>query len=276
MKPPPACETAMTFFDASTTADLEPVAAVVADIQRRADRLGISIMVVGAIARDILVRYQLGIDPPRITSDIDIAIAVASWADVDKLTQPLDGPPKIPHRFIVRGIEVDMIPFGKIESATRTIRWPDDHEMNVFGFKEAFRATVSVKLPGDIVVPVASLAAQSLLKLLAWHARHYDTKRDAIDLRTILGAYHEGPYFEELYSSHQELLERNDFDPMNAGAERLGRDAGALLAPSDRQRLARTFLSPDKVLSDLAADMGSISTNYPRLAAYRRGVDLTK
>ena len=70
----------MTYFDVSTAADLQPIAAVVADIQRRAESLGISIMVVGAIARDILVRYQLGIDPARVTSDIDIAIAVASWA----------------------------------------------------------------------------------------------------------------------------------------------------------------------------------------------------
>lgn len=265
----------MTFFDVSTAADLEPIAAVVADIQRLADSLGIGIMVVGAIARDILVRYQLGIDPARVTSDIDIAIAVASWADVHKLTQPLDGPPKIPHRFVVRGVDVDMIPFGAIESSKRTIRWPNDHEMSVFGFKEAFRGAVSVKLPGDVVVPVASLAAQSVLKLLAWHGRRYDTKRDAIDLRTILRAYHEGPYLDELYGGHRELLERNDYDPMTAGAEWIGRDAGALLAPRNRQTVVRRFLSPDELLDALAADMGRARTNKPLLMAYRRGVAAT-
>jgi predicted nucleotidyltransferase len=263
----------MTFFDASTAADLQPVAVVLADIHRRADRLGIDIMVVGAVARDILIRHQLGIDPARETADIDIAIAVESWADVDDLARTLDGRSKIPHRFVVQGVEVDMIPFGRIESAQRTIRWPDDHEMNVFGFKEAFRAAISVKLPGDLVVPVASLPAQSLLKLLAWHDRRYDTKRDAIDLRTILGAYHEGPSFDELYNNHPELLDRHDYDPANAGAELVGREAGALLAPGDREKVLRTLLAPDDLLLHLATDMGGhLRANYPLLLAYRQGL----
>ncbi len=122
---------------------------------------------------------------------------------------------------------IDVIPFGGVERPDRTIVWPDDHMMNVLGFAEALASAVHVLLPRHVEVPVASLPAQSILNLVAWRDRRWDNRKDAVDLRSILMAYHHGPYQDELYDSHLHLLERHEFDPAAAGAERIGNEASA-------------------------------------------------
>jgi predicted nucleotidyltransferase len=264
----------MISYDASTIADLEPTAVVLADLHRNAAACGVDMMVVGAAARDILIRHVVGSAPQRATSDIDIAVAVASWADIDRLTEGTHRADRSAHKFVVRGVEVDIIPFGPIESDERTITWPDDHRMHVFGFREALSAAVQVKLPGELVVAVASLPAQSILKVLAWRDRRYQSRRDAIDLKTILCAYREGPYLEELYVAYEELLERHGFDPTLAGTERMGREAAALIAPADRHVVTGLLFDEDR-LDALAADMGgAMSGNGELLLAYRNGFRL--
>ena len=261
----------MRFFDASTTADLQVTARVLADLDEQATRSGVHIMVVGAVARDILISQVTGAPPQRATADLDIAVAISSWSDIDRMTAGLSAVPSSAHRFIVRDTEVDIIPFGDIETAGRTITWPNDHRMNVLGFREAYEASVDVKLPGGLVMAVASLPAQSLLKLFAWRDRRYETKRDAIDLKTILYAYQEGRYLDELYEDHGELLEKRDFDPAAAGAKRLGREADALLGKQHRSAVT-DLLDDDNLLDALTGDMGvALSLNRALLVAYRDG-----
>ncbi len=261
----------MRSFNASTAADLEPIALVMADVQHRADECGIDIMIVGATARDILIRHVVGSLPERATADIDVAVAVSSWSDLQRLTGHFTRRTGSEHKFEVRQAEVDVIPFGDIEDTDRTITWPDDHRMNVFGFSEALAAAVHVTLPGDLTVAVASLPAQSLLKLQAWRDRHNDDRRDAIDLKTIISAYHEGPYFEQLYTQHEDLIEKHDFDPKLAGADRIGREARALITPDNRGFVTDLLDSPDH-FDLLAADMGGlVRENRSLLMAYREG-----
>jgi predicted nucleotidyltransferase len=261
----------MRSFNASTAADLQPVALVLADLKYRADECAVEIMVVGATARDILIRHVVGSVPERATADIDVAVAVASWSHLDELTRPFTRQAGSEHKFEVRETEVDVIPFGEIEDTHRTITWPNDHRMNVFGFREAMSTAVHVTFPGDLVVAVASLPAQSLLKLFAWQDRHYDDRRDAIDLRSILLAYHEGPYLDELYARHARLIERHDFDPRLAGAHRIGSDARALIAP-DNVGHVTDLLDDPQHFDLLGADMGGpVRENRSLLTAYREG-----
>jgi len=261
----------MTFLDASTATDLEPAGVVLAEVVRRAVGCGAEIMVVGAAARDILIQHVVCSSPERATADIDIAVAVSSWRDVDCLTGGLDKTRGGVHTFMVGGIEVDIIPFGAIESEERTVVWSNDHVMSVLGFKEALATAVHVKLPSGVTVAVASLPAQSLLKLFAWRDRRYEHRRDAIDLRRILRAYHEGPYLDELYSDHEPLLVKHDFDPLLAGAERLGCEANAVIGPSNRTAVTDVLFLEER-FNALAADMGwGIADNLALLSAYRNG-----
>lgn len=261
----------MNSLDASTAAELEPAAVVLADVQRRADECAVEIMVVGATARDILIRHVVGALPERATADVDVAVAVSSWSHLRQLTGPFTRRAGSEHRFEVHKTQVDVIPFGEIEDADRTITWPNDHRMNVFGFREAMAAAVRVTLPGALVVAVASLPAQSLLKLSAWRDRHYDDRRDAIDLKSIISAYHEGPYLDELYTDHGILMVKHDFDPRLAGAERIGREASTLVAPENLGFVTSLLDSPGQ-FDLLAADMGGlVRENRSLLTAYRQG-----
>ena len=265
----------MDYLDASTQTELTAVATVLQAVQDRARTCGVDIMLVGAAARDILIRNVVGSPPQRATRDVDIAVAVNSWSEVECLTSSMDPIRGGAHTFLVLGIEVDVIPFGGIESRDRTITWPDDHEMDVSGFAEALRSAVRVKLPGDITVPVASLAAQSLLKLLAWRDRHSQSTKDAIDLRSIIHAYSQGPYFDQLYAddAHQNYLVQHDYDPILAGASRMGHEASELIAGKTREKI-RSLLIEEDFRERLAADMGGlIQTNLELVNAYRAGYE---
>jgi predicted nucleotidyltransferase len=239
---------------------------------RAAAAVGVEVLVIGAVARDILIRHVLGARPERATKDVDVAVAVQDWGAYDRLTsalQPSVGPG---HRFLVRGVDVDIIPFGGIESPGRSITWPDEMAMDVHGFAEAHRQAVVVKMPGGLDVRVASLAAQSALKILAWRDRRHEGDKDAIDLRTILTAASEGPNLEDLYEQHSGLLERFDYDPLLAGAARLGADAAALLDPESTDVVVR-LLEGDGVIEALAARMGRNPTlNAEMLEAYLVGL----
>jgi predicted nucleotidyltransferase len=262
-----------TSFDASAIAELDPLRAVLQEISQRADATGVEVMIVGAAARDLLIRHDLGAPPKRATLDIDIAVAVATWTEVMTLTNGLTEARGGTHTFSVAGMEVDIIPFGSIESTSRTIFWPDDHEMNVFGFREALSAAVQVKLSPELTVLVASLPAQSLLKLMAWHDRHHVTSRDAIDLRTIFDAYSTGRYLEGLYAEHAPLLESFDYDPLLAGAALLGKETAALLSDEETE-VIRDLLADGEQFTVLAADMGGRpSIDREVLAAYQTGFD---
>jgi predicted nucleotidyltransferase len=261
-------------FDASAIAELQPLRKVLQEISERADFTGVEVMIVGAAARDLLIRHDLGAPPRRATLDVDIAVAVATWAEVETLTKGLTETRGGTHTFSVAGMEVDIIPFGSIESTKRTISWPDDHEMNVFGFQEALSGAVWVKLAPDLTVRVASLPAQSLLKLMAWHDRHHVTTRDAIDLRTIFDAYSTGKHLENLYTKHASLLESHGYDPLPAGANLLGNETTTLLNREGRE-VVRRLLANESQFTALAADMsGQSSVDREVLAAYRAGLQI--
>ena len=85
------------------------------------------------------------------------------------------------------GTIVDIIPFGKLETAERTIAWPPDADvvMNVAAFSDVFENALRVEVRPDLVIPVASLPGLAILKLFAWTDRH--EARDVQDLRPCVG-----------------------------------------------------------------------------------------
>jgi predicted nucleotidyltransferase len=262
----------MIFYDASTDPELAVEAAVLTEVVRAATAVGVEVLVIGAVARDILIRHLLGARPERATKDVDVAVAVADWPAYEDLTASLQRSSGPSHRFVVDGVDVDVIPFGGIESPRRMITWPDQMAMDVHGFAEAHRQAVVVRLPGGLEVRVASLPAQSALKVLAWRDRRHEGNKDAIDLKTILAAASEGQNLEDLYEQHSGLLERLDYDPLLAGAARLGADAAALLDPESTDVVVR-LLEGDGVIEALAARMGRNPTaNAEMLEAYLAGL----
>lgn len=245
----------MISLSASTDPDVVLAAHVMRVVQPLAVALDTPVLLVGATARTVFSIGVLEAVPPRQTKDVDIAIAVGSWAAFARLTAPLRRQGAQAHRFVIDGIPVDIVPFGPLETARRTITWPDKIEMSVIGFHEAARDALHVALPDGIVAKIPSPAAQCLMKLVAWNDRRDRDTKDAVDLRTMLSWFSSGPLLQFLYSEHFPLVEAHDFDPVLAGAEHAGRMVRSLLNP-ETAPIVSSILADSSARRLLAQDMG--------------------
>ena len=127
-------------------------------------------------------------------------------------------------------IPVDLIPFGGVTSADGTIAWPPSRDivMNVAGFEEALKSSVSIEIENGLTVRVASAPGLTLLKLTAWVDRGRVNNKDAADIYRLLTAYADAGNTDRLYDQELDLLEAVDFDIEVAGAELLGRDVASI------------------------------------------------
>ena len=143
-----------------------------ADISKHAKELSIDFLVVGAMARDLVLVHGFDSTIERGTSDVDFGSNVASWDEFGALRDSLlqagyESDAHKLHRLIYKdevGLawEIDIVPFGKIADENYNIHWPpkQDFAMNVRGFAEALEHALDVQISEepDIVVPVASPA----------------------------------------------------------------------------------------------------------------------
>jgi predicted nucleotidyltransferase len=184
-------------LDFSQRGELGLHAVVVAEVQAAAAALGIRPLVVGAFARDLHLAYGHNIPVVRQTDDIDLAFAVPDWPAFEQLRVQLlasgrFAETRVANRLRHAAHPVDLVPFGAVEAADRTIAWPPQGEfvMDAFGFQEAQRGAVDMRLPGQMPARVVSLPALALLKLVCWTDRHLRVPRkDAADLQLILAHY---------------------------------------------------------------------------------------
>lgn len=206
-------------------------------------------LLAGATARDLLLQAAHGIDTRRATQDVDLAFLIDTWDEYLDLHARLlasgdfAGPSEGGvHRLHFRGsLQVDVLPFGAIERHDRTIAWPPDGDtiMTVFGFREAHRTSITVVLPPNARVQVASLPALALLKLVAWKARRFEQPgKDAFDFTLILRTYLDAGNHERLFEENPEAG-GSPYDYEAGAAWLLGKDMARLLDAAGRERLAR-------------------------------------
>lgn len=233
-------------LDLSDRAVLGPLARLLSAV-RQAVR-DTPVLLVGAAARDLLLVHAHGVEVQRATEDTDLALAVRSWDAFLRLREALitsggftaDGPP---HRLWFGDQRLDIIPFGGVERADRSVAWPTEgaEVMNVAGLTEALATAIAVGLPGGVVVDVASLPAIALLKIWAWNDRKHTTPgKDASDLWTLLRHYADAGNQDRLYGEEGEAaLTSFEFDLDKTGAWLLGSDAREVLAhgPDPRRSL---------------------------------------
>ena len=201
-------------------------------------------LLVGAMARDLLLSFAHGIRIARATQDMDFAFALDSWEGFTRMRDELlasgdfaDDPRGVAHRMIFAlNYRVDLIPFGGMEREDRSIAWPPDHDvvMQVVGFREAMTKAVQIQLQDGVIVDVASLPAQAVLKLFAWRDRRADRPGvDAGDLRLLLRHYLDAGNQERLYTDADHLLTMGNYDYYRASAWLIGHDARQLLHEAD-------------------------------------------
>lgn len=204
-----------------------------------ADSLDISFFVVGASARDLILKHCYGIEPLRKTGDIDLGVQVANWEQFKELTESLIttgrfSPTKDTQRFLCGLILIDIVPFGPITGDDKRISWPPEHKimMSMVGFEEAYKYSVTVRLSSDpeLDIKVSTLSGLAIMKLISWKENHPERKRDAGDLLLIMNKYEEAGNSERLYGEELPLLLEEDFDARMAGIRLLGRDMAKICA----------------------------------------------
>lgn len=213
---------------ADTFQALQKIAATAAKLQ-------IPFLLVGAMARDMLLEHVRDMSKERRTMDVDIGILVGSWGEFSKFCDAMTANgferyPTMRHRFRSdHGVIIDVIPFGGLTDAQGFIAWPPDDNpvMSVIGFDDALQHCLQMEITSGQLVNVVSLPGLAVLKLLAWNDRRYDSAKDAQDLALLLLLY--GEYAKDrLFDSELELMEHHGFDMGLAGAELLGQDIGAM------------------------------------------------
>lgn len=223
----------------------------------------------GASARDILLTHVHDIQATRATADVDIGISIQSWTGHEALRRALvasghfTAPKGSAHRLNYSAPPtsertwLDIVPFGGVQDAHGEIAWPPDGSvrMNVAGFRQALDAALDVRIAQDLVVPVASLPAQAMLKIVAWQDRHAADRKDAIDLLFLMAHYAQAGNLDRLYSDAFDLVERHGHDPDIAGAALLGRDAAAIATGGDLRAQILAILRPDDPAPPLLTHM---------------------
>jgi predicted nucleotidyltransferase len=240
-------------FDFSGKIDQQKVDALLA-IKKVADILNIPFFVVGAFARDIILKHCYDITPRRMTEDIDLGINIADWAQFDKLTNSLIStgkfaPTENQQRYIFNSIQkIDIVPFGAIADKQLKIGWPPEHKifMSIVGFKEAFENSIIFRLNSnpELDVKVPTLPGLAVMKLISWKEKYPERPKDADDLLLIMHEYEHAGNFDRLYGSEQDLLTEEGFDNQIACIRLLGRDM-AMIADKDTAMVVRSILEAE-------------------------------
>lgn len=196
------------------------------------NRMGREFYVIGATARDIIIRQLIGTTSGRRTKDLDIAIAIPDWSVFDEIKEVLiaDGFKKstdMHQRFYYGEYELDIVPYG-VAKEDDNIYWPPEEEiaMSVKGFDEVLSEAITVNIDDEFDIRIASLHGLFLLKFNAWLDRNIETSKDAEDMSFILSNYFMANLDRNVYT---EVYDWENFDEYIVGGYWLARDLLLLL-----------------------------------------------
>lgn len=260
-----------------------------ATLSKAFEELGLDSFIIGATARDIILQGIYNIQPTVLTTDVDVASNISDWNKfeelktllVHKFNFRLD---RVPHRvFHPNGTAIDIVPFGKIETSSRTIEWPNDKSvMNNEGISEAFGQSITVELSNNSTVKVASLPGLVVMKLISWSDRPAERTNDPKDIYFIMKNYGYDENLDRLYESEEDLITET-FNPDLALSQLLGRDIARLLGSTLRDNLITTLdkeleketssrLIQQMIVGEFDNDGSSFDLAYEMLKSLREGL----
>ena len=195
-------------------------------VAAQCQRQGVPFMLIGAIARDLLLNHLRDLGRGfRLTEDLDVSVMVPDWDAYHCIREGLLSHPSVDatdmvHRLMVHHMAVDLVPFGGLEQPIGYIEWPSDSRvMDVSGYREAFHEAEQIGL-GDLVLRVVPLLAYVPMKVVTWRDRSFE--RDALDICTILLSYYDVA-IDSIVETDTDLFELEDGDQDFIGARAYGR-----------------------------------------------------
>jgi predicted nucleotidyltransferase len=237
-------------FDLSGKIDPLTVAALSA-LKGVADYCDSPFFMIGASARDFILKHCYGIEPRRLTTDIDLGVQVADWGHFHKLTNALMATGKFlpdqsqKQRYHYGSVLIDIVPFGPIADENERIAWPPEHEiiMSMVGFKEAYEYAITVRLSTtpELDIKLPTLPGLALMKIVSWSEGYPGRTKDAEDLLLIMHKYEHTGNSDRLFESESELLQEEGFDIKLSSIRLLGRDM-ATMANSETLKTVKRIL----------------------------------
>jgi len=175
-----------TLLDISGKID-EDSAAALAHVKAAADSLGISFFIIGALARDILLKLHFGLPPHRATLDLDLGVSVETWGHFSSLKNELTENHRFKgtnqlQRLQYERILVDIVPFGPIAGPAHTVRWPPDEsfQMSTTGFETKKAA---IRLLGRDMAKISNQSSGlQISEILAEETNEASKMRLALDI----------------------------------------------------------------------------------------------
>ena len=144
------------------------------------------VVVIGASVPIVLIDLRYGLTGGRTTRDVDAVVRATSWEEYEELKQRLlaagfrQG--RVAQRLEFGPAELDLIPYSGTLAPGAALEWPGQNRvMSALGFEEAFESARPEQV-GDLVVPMASVAACVLLKFVAYNDRPAERVRDLLDI----------------------------------------------------------------------------------------------
>lgn len=228
---------------------------------------------VGSFARDYRVHDVAGLPRGARTLDVDISILVSSLAEYRERLKRLDGPHGVGIRFVVDGVQVDVIPYGPEVAPGGIVQTADGITLDVTGMTEAAEGADLVSA-GGTTVRIPTLSSMIGLKIVAWNYRSATTQRDSRDLGPLLKATYHGPDGEALWSD-SEAGDMWDYDNMLVGPYRAGRQLTSAWKVESLHRLRQVFDAKLPTLATQIArqDRSPVGLVVDQLSALRQGLD---
>ncbi len=237
---------------------------IIQDVSQIARTLEIDFFVIGAAARDIGMNGNTRF---RVTNDIDFALSITDKNKFYELKKILctqfgykeDGEYKLLHP--IHG-ELDLVPFGEIRINYNQVA---AITLNEEGLQEVAEAGLKpIEITPSHSIKVASLAAVTLLKLIAWDDQKDNRGKDVEDINAIIDAYFD-LNIDEIYDNHNDLFsEEDDSSELNTiGAQVLGRHIGNILKGKTRliQQIQRILTEQTTTENRLAKRMIKIDSD---------------
>ena len=208
---------------------------------------GVDYYVVGAVARDIQLSSHPASGSIRKTADVDLAILINDEGHFKEMKAALIGTGNFTSHstetiklLYHNAIEVDLLPFGKIEDQSRNVTLTDPaFVLNMHGFKEIYPFVDDIQVMEDLTVKVCTMEGIILLKLIANNDRPQRTK-DISDIEHIIKAYFD-LYSGDIYEEHFDTMviyDTNEVEYLQLVCCRvIGRKIKKLLINSEQLRL---------------------------------------
>ncbi len=128
----------------------------------------------------------------RGTADLDLTLAISLEEYLDQTLMPgWRRDQWMEHRwYSPAGDIVEIIPAGPELLRQGVVQWPKTgHRMSLTGLRLAFEKRLPVEVAPDLTIMVAPIPVLTVLKIVAFHDRPEERKRDLADLAYILTEY---------------------------------------------------------------------------------------